>query len=78
MRTIKLMADYGCFPLWEPSSEEYNVDPNGLPISEELKSALMSWADKYDVILNQEDPASSTFASNVEKKAFEKEGEMLY
>lgn len=72
------MADYGCFPLWEPSSEEYNIDPNNLPISEELKSALMNWADKYDATLNQDYPPDSCFASKAEEEAFEEESEILF
>ena len=34
MNAIKLMADYGCWPLWDMTPGEYgNVDPADVPIS---------------------------------------------
>lgn len=41
MKTIKLMADYDCFPLWKSSPGEVgNIDPEDLPISYDLKAYL--------------------------------------
>ncbi|MHC5729637.1 MAG: hypothetical protein ACYTXY_37035 [Nostoc sp.] len=32
---IKLMADYGCYPLWWVSSDKIgNIDPETLPLSQ--------------------------------------------
>lgn len=78
MRTLKLMADYFCFPLWEVSSDVVgDVDPSSLPISEELQNQLMQWAAAYDAILNMEDPASTDFKSEEERVVFEREGYRL-
>ncbi len=56
MRTIKLMADYSCWPLWD---ETGNVDPADLPLSEGLRRRLTAWADTFDAALNWDDPAAS-------------------
>jgi hypothetical protein len=64
MRTLKLMTDYQCYPLWEASPGEVgNIDPNLLPLSTSLQAQLLDWADVYDKTLNWEDPATSGFAS---------------
>jgi hypothetical protein len=80
MRTIKLIAEYSCFPLWEifDDAAKENLDPRELPISEELKFALFDWADKFDSTLDQNYPPDSCFASKAEEEAFEEEGEMLF
>ena len=72
------MADYGCFPLWRGGEEIGNVDPNDLPLTQELKSALRLWADSYDKILNQECPLDSGFSSLAEEEAFQLEGKRLH
>jgi hypothetical protein len=79
MRTIKLMADYDCFPLWEILDDGLeNIDPLDLPISEDLHDALQNWTDKYNATLKDDDPISSSFASNEEEEAFKEEGEELF
>jgi hypothetical protein len=79
MRTIKLMTDYECFPLWEISDDvSENLDPCKLPISEELKCALQNWANQYDETLNHQDPLASCFASESAEKLFQEEGEKLF
>lgn len=77
-KIIKLMPDYHCFPLWEPDSKEYNIDPDDLPFPADLKAALRAWADAYDKTLNQEYPPDSGFASPAEEEAFEAEGRRLW
>lgn len=78
MRTIKLMADYQCFPLWEASPGDFgNIDPKDLPISRALQEALMAWAMKFDSTLNLDDPATSGFDSDEGAEEFRKEGEVL-
>lgn len=78
MRTLKLMADYQCFPLWEASPGEVgNIDPNSLPISTSLRDQLMDWADVYDSTLNWEDPAISGFVSVDAVEVFKVQGMRL-
>lgn len=75
MKMIKLMADYYSFPLWENSPGEIgNIDPESLPLSEELKKRLDSWSEKYDSILNDEDPISSGFETKEDELNFIREG----
>ena len=53
-RKLWLMADWGTWPLWEPGSAHYAVDPEKLPLSASLKASLKAWADAWDATLNQE------------------------
>ncbi|MBD2777604.1 hypothetical protein [Iningainema tapete] len=75
---IKLMADYGCYPLWWISANVGDIDPASLPLSQETISRLEKWAEVYDAKLNWDDPASSGFPTNQAKDAFEKEGIRLW
>ena len=78
MRIIKLMPDYGCFPLWEASPDAVgNIDPNTLPISASLVSELDNWAAQYDATLDQENPLQSGFASIEEEHRFAEVGRGL-
>lgn len=71
MKTIKLMCDYYCYPLWESTEDGLNnVDPKSLPITENLQKELMAWAETYDAILNRSDPASTAFPSPEAKEKF--------
>ena len=52
MKTIKLMPDYQCYPLWDMTPGEYgDLDPMTLPIPELLQSQLMDWARVLDLEL---------------------------
>ena len=76
---IKLMADYGCYPLWWASYDKAgDIDPETMPLSKETISRLEKWADIYDAKLNREDPNSSGFTSLEAKAAFEAEGISLW
>ena len=76
---IKLMADYGCYPLWWASSGKAgDIDPETMPLSEKTVSRLEKWADIYDAKLNWEDPNSSDFPILEAKAAFEQEGISLW
>lgn len=77
MRKLKLMADYDCWPLWEAGKEVGNVNPEELPLSDELKSRLQAWAEQYDQTLNRLDLASSGFVDLRTRKHFENEGALL-
>jgi len=76
---LKLMCDYHCFPLWDMQEGCYqNIDPESLPLSDELKSALDRWAASFDGILNQDYPPDSGFATPQDEEAFEAEGLRLW
>ncbi|GCL37511.1 MULTISPECIES: hypothetical protein [Sphaerospermopsis] len=76
---IKLMADYGCYPLWWVSSDKVgDIDPETMLLSEETISRLAKWADIYDAKLNWEDPGSSGFSDVKAAAAFEQEGISLW
>jgi hypothetical protein len=47
MTTIKVMADYECWPLWNGD----NLDPDSLPLSTYLREQLAAWAERYDETL---------------------------
>ena len=62
MRTIKLMPDYQCHPLWEASPGMVgNIDPATLPIPRDPVARLPEWARLYDATLNADDPVQSGF-----------------
>ena len=75
MRTIRLAADYQCYPLWKASPGEVgNIAPADLPISAELCEKLMLWAGKFDRTLNMNDPARSGFSSYEAAEEFRSDG----
>ena len=76
---LKLMVDYQSYPLWNTSGEGYgDVDPDSLPLSAELKQALLAWAEEYDDTLDMDDPPRSGFASPKALDAFLEQGAGLY
>lgn len=78
MRIIKLMPDYGCFPLWEASPDVAgNTDPRTLPLSAGLILALDQWAKLYDSTLDPDDPRKSGFSSSEQERNFVSAGHRL-
>lgn len=78
MKTIKLMADYQCHPLWYVSTEEVGeVDPEELPLSNELRLRLAQWARAYDETLDFDSPQDSGFKSEALEAEFQAEGHRL-
>ena len=78
-KQLKLMSDYHCFPLWEIGEDgKENPDPNELPLSDELKSALHRWSMSFDETLNDDYPPDSGFARREDEEAFESEGLRLW
>jgi hypothetical protein len=76
---IKLMTDYYSHPLWGLDSDNIgDIDPKKLPLSQETIDRLENWAATYNAILNQEDPASSSFDSPQSEEDFEQEGIRLW
>jgi len=67
-RPIKVMADYGCHPLWWDSAHPAwaafagavgEIDPAALGLSPALQAALREWAALYDRSLDPDDPAAT-------------------
>lgn len=77
MKTIKLMADYGCFPLWKASGEVGNINPNDLPLSQELRQLLVDWSRAFDQTLNEDYPPDSGFKSEVDEIEFKQQATRL-
>ncbi|TAF12203.1 MAG: hypothetical protein EAZ77_00455 [Nostocales cyanobacterium] len=76
---IKLMADYGCDPLWWADVDKVgNIDPARLPLSKETINRLRNWALAYNETLNWQDPANSPDLSPEAEAAFETEGISLW
>lgn len=75
--SIKVMADYNCWPLWAADGEVDNIDPASVPLSVGLRRALLDWADAFDAILDHDDPAASGFASPEARVAFDRRGREL-
>lgn len=75
MKSIKLMADYQCHPLWNMSPGEYgDMNPDELPISQGLKARLHAWARAFDATLNMDYPPDSGFESDEAEAEFKRDG----
>nr|CTQ92304.1 hypothetical protein [Kibdelosporangium sp. MJ126-NF4] len=72
MKSIKLMADYQCSPLWlTGTTGKGNVSFYELPISEPLAADLWQWADNF------EDTREGEFATPEAGRRFAETGEQL-
>lgn len=59
-RSVKVMADYHCHPLWAMDEHLYgNFLPEQLGLSPELSADLNAWADAFTSCLNEDDPSKS-------------------
>ena len=62
-KRIKVMADYGCDPLWALDEERYGCfAPEMIDLSPELTADLNAWAAAYDTSFNADDPASGVWS----------------
>ena len=62
-RRIKVMTDYGCYPLWAMDQGKIGpFSPYHLGVSLELENDLWAWASEYDMSLDADDPANSTWS----------------
>lgn len=81
MKTIKLMPEFFCYPLWDldRGSLGYGapIDPTDLPITEDLKGSLVRWAAAFDATLDQRYPPDSRFATPEDEAWFRAEGHQL-
>lgn len=82
---IKVMADYGYHPLWWDSEHPMwsawggqigDIDPVSLGVTPNLATELQVWADKFDAMLNWEDPGSTSVSPEVDA-LFDAEGRLL-
>ena len=77
-QTIRVLADYNCYPLWLAGQEGYeNVSPDKLGLSSKLRQAINDWAEEYDQTYNDADPASSGFRTGDAEKRHSARGEEL-
>jgi hypothetical protein len=58
-KRIKLMADYGCHPVWS-LDDDYggNIDPDVLGFSPALVADLDAWAERFEDALDWDDPGA--------------------
>lgn len=62
-RRIKLMTDYGSFPLWGMDDGAIgNFAPQDLGVSDELSADLWAWVNDFDMSFNPDDPATSRWS----------------
>ncbi len=74
---IKLMADYGCDPLWALDEDIYGCfPPEDLNLSDDLTGAIKAWAAAYEGSINLDDPATDLWSSE-QRAAHEAEGRRL-
>lgn len=77
-RSLKLMADYECSPLWEQTETGTDdIDPEGLPISQGLRDALNARAQRYDDTLDRDAPCRSGFLNPEAEATFNADGQAL-
>ena len=64
MVTLKLIAEYGCWPVWEVTAggRLENLDPSSMPISAALAEELINWAEAFDNTLVYDYPPWPGFA----------------
>ena len=53
------------------------MDAEDVGLSEELADRLEAWMDAFDAIYDEDEPAASDFADQVERIAWEAEGHAL-
>lgn len=74
---IKVMADYGCDPLWALDEERYGCfSPDLIEISEGLRADLKAWAQAYDRSIDTADPATNIW-TDAQYAEHERKGRQL-
>lgn len=71
------MTDYDSWCLWDMETPN-NIDPNKLPISDDLKSDLSKWTAQYDATLMRDNPIASGFSSDKALNEFVRYGWLLF
>ncbi|WP_141712944.1 hypothetical protein [Streptomyces sparsogenes] len=74
-RTVRLAADYECYPVWVITEQEVdNVAPDSLPLTMQLVEDLDRWGDEYETTYNRDDPVASGFPSEGAEQSFAERG----
>ena len=84
MRSLKLMADYQCHPLWRDDWDP-SADVSGpmieemaeLGLDDGLIERLDAWARRFDSSLNWNDPGGPSLWNNQQWLDFYREGAVL-
>ncbi|NUT18747.1 MAG: hypothetical protein HOV77_06145 [Hamadaea sp.] len=74
MKSVKVMPEYGCYPLW---LNGVDISPHDFPLSTELRDELLSWSEEYDSTLDIDNPADSGFVTVGQKVDFAERGKRL-
>ncbi|MDG2944694.1 hypothetical protein [Exercitatus varius] len=76
---IKFFPEFSCYSLWVVTEFGVdNIDPNELPLSDNLKTDIKKWEDEYESIYNPNNPAESGFESSKAEAEFWNTGEKLF
>jgi hypothetical protein len=68
-KRIKLMADYGTYPLWAMDEGLIgDFAPQDLGVSAELTADLWAWANDFELSLNPDDPVDSRWSDDRHKQ----------
>lgn len=74
---IKLMADYGCDPIWAMDHDIYGCfPPEELNLSPELSEAINAWSAAFEAGYNPDDPGDASWTDE-HQRAHEVEGRRL-
>lgn len=75
---IRLSPEYFCSPIWRSElgdgSDSPQINPEELGISAKLIADLWSWADEFDLTLNQNYPPWSQFSNPESEFKFKRRG----
>jgi hypothetical protein len=77
---IKVMDDYGCWPLWVRDEHDEIFDPRdpaALGLSAGLVGRLAAWQQWYESMVNIAEPNDSRPVTAAEDEAFAAEGRLL-
>jgi hypothetical protein len=77
---IKIMDDYGCWPLWVRGEHDElfaTCDPATLGLTPSLTGRLAAWQQWHESKINIADPHDSRLVTAAEEGAFAEEGRVL-
>jgi hypothetical protein len=73
---VRVAPEYGCWPLWHDEGGDC-LHPNDLELSNDLARRILDWDERFQATLNNDDPASSKFATEEEEAAHFAEGRAI-
>jgi hypothetical protein len=77
---LRMVWDYGAFPLWNALSNEPAVDLRALPLSKQLRDELQAWSDEgTDMAWGERIPSSPRTRppSQLARRAWQAKGQDL-